>query len=121
MDIELYNILLKLADGFSVIALLLLVVRYFIKKENKYKEEIKDKDKTYKAQIEEKETNFKKELQEKELHIRELNEDARKNDKESLLIINKLTKTIDKFVISNENTKEELENIVELLKNRYKK
>jgi hypothetical protein len=98
MDIELYNILIKLADGFSVIALLLLVVRYFIKKENKYKTQI----------------------EQKEQHIRELNEEARKNDKESLLIINKLTKTIDKFVISNENTKEELENIVELLKNRYK-
>jgi hypothetical protein len=74
-----FNILTLLAKSVPVIAVLILALRYFLKKE-----------KAYIAQI----NNLQKEL--------------RSNEKETLQVLTKLTQTLDKVVENNEEDREDI-------------
>lgn len=93
------EILIKLAEGLPVIAVLILCIRYFVRKEK----------------------DFKVELLLKDNHIQELNDESRKNDRESLLIISKLKFSIDKFLEINDRNKEEILKEINILKKRFEK
>lgn len=94
-----WDILYELAKSTPVVAVLVIGIKYFIKKE-------KEKDNV---------------IKEKEEHIKDLNEEWRENNRESLEIISKLSRTIDKYSYMSDKNKVEIMKEIEQLRVLLKK
>lgn len=81
------EVLIQIAKIAPVIAVLVIALRYFLKKEKIYQKQIKD-----------------------------LNEEVRSIEKENLIMINKLADALDKISDTNENVHKELQLLKEIIK-----
>lgn len=81
------EVLIQIAKIAPVVAVLVIALRYFLKKEKIYQKQIKD-----------------------------LNEEVRSIEKENLIMINKLADALDKISDTNENVHKELQLLKEIIK-----